>query len=817
MKIITYLTIVFSILLSCNGICTHTLAQNQNGSTGISDFVADMSFAEGYIDYYWDHNDGKIWLMIDELQKEFLYVSALPAGVGSNDIGLDRGQLGTQKILKFYRSGPKLLLVQPNYQFRASSDNPDEQKSVQEAFAQSVIWGFTIEKEEEGKVLVDATEFFLRDAHGVAERLQKTNQGSYKLEPGRSAIYVENCKNFPENTEIEAMITFIGDDQGNYIRQVAPDAESITVRMHHSFIKLPDNAYQPRVFDPRAGYFNISYHDYATPLGQSIKKRLIARHRLVKKDPNATISEAVEPIIYYVDRGAPEPIRSALIEGASWWNEAFEAAGFKNAFQVKLLPEGVDPLDVRYNVIQWVHRATRGWSYGSAVIDPRTGEIIKGHVSLGSLRIRQDMLIATGLLGPYEGDDQEITEVKEMALARLRQLSAHEVGHTLGMAHNFAASANQRASVMDYPHPLISLKNDRIDLSNAYDTGIGAWDKFAIRYGYSQFKQEEKQELNRIIDQYIREGLLYITDQDARPLGGAHSYAHLWDNGENPSTELQRILNIRKHVLNEFGHDRIAKGNPVTTMQEVLAPIYFMPRYQIEAVAKMIAGKEYSYAVKGSQQIIQKDIPANLQRQALERLLQLLQPEQLAIPEHVLELLAPRVPGYPSDRETFKGRTDPIFDELSAAETLAEMVLNPLFHPARVNRLVNQQEANSDLPGFNEMLNQVIDATWKAPKVSGRFKNIQINVQSLVLKHMMQLYNHEMTADICKSIVFRQIRNLKMWIAQQQADDTSWISHFQHNLFLIEQFLENPMKTAPVKILSPPDGSPIGHINGCSW
>ena len=478
----------------------------------------------------------------------------------------------------------KFLLVQPNYKYRAVSDNAEERKSVEEAFAQSVLWGFKVEAEENNRQLVDITGFLLRDAHNVIPRLSSSKKGNYKLDPSRSAIYLDRTKNFPKNSEFEATLTFTGQPKGAWIRSVTPNASSVTVRQHHSFIELPDGNYQPRAFDPRAGVIPISYQDYATPISQPLTKRLIIRHRLEKKDPTASVSEAVEPIVYYLDRGAPEPIKSALIEGASWWNQAFEAAGYKNAFQVKVLPEGVDPMDVRYNLINWVHRSTRGWSYGTSVVDPRTGEILKGHVLLGSLRVRQDFLIAQGLIDAYENGDKPDPRLEQMALARLRQLSAHEVGHTLGFTHNFASSYNDRASVMDYPHPYLTLDaSGNVDYSKAYDVGIGEWDKRTVIYAYQDFPDgtDEKQALKNIIDENNKLGLFFISDQDARPAGGAHPIAHLWDNGKSAIEELQRLSAVRKTALNNFSEKNIPVGAPFATLESVLVPLYLAHRYQV--------------------------------------------------------------------------------------------------------------------------------------------------------------------------------------------------------------------------------------------
>ena len=613
--------------------------------TSISSFTENMERMEGYFNLYYDEDKGSLYLEVKEVGEEFLYVNSLAAGVGSNDIGLDRNQLGDTRVVQFYKSGPQLLMVQPNYDYRAVSDNEEETKSVRDAFASSVIWGFKVVATEGTTLLIDVTSFLLRDAHGVANRIARARQGSYKVDGSRSVLYMENTKNFPLNTEMEAMVTFSGSPQGGYIRSVVPTPELVTVRMHHSFVALPDDQYQPREFDPRSGYNSRSYSDYATPIDQPLVKRFIPRHRLEKKNPNAEMSEPVEPIVYYLDRGAPEPIKSALIEGASWWNQAFEAAGYKDAFIVKELPEGADPLDVRYNVINWVHRSTRGWSYGSSVTDPRTGEIIKGHVLLGSLRVRQDFLIAQGLVEAYENGVDADPRLLEMALARLRQLSAHEVGHTIGLSHNFAASYNNRASVMDYPHPLVLLdEKGEMDFSKAYDVGIGDWDKRTIIYGYQDFPEgtDEKAALLDILADNHKMGLQYISDQDARPAGGAHPLAHLWDNGASAAQELSRLSAIRAIALKNFGAKNIPQHTPMATLENVLAPLFLAHRYQVEATAKVIGGVVYTYAANGDGQPVNEMVDDGQQRDALNALLNTLDAEFLTLPESVISLIPPQ-------------------------------------------------------------------------------------------------------------------------------------------------------------------------------
>ncbi|MFA0963627.1 zinc-dependent metalloprotease [Roseivirga sp. BDSF3-8] len=781
----------------------------EKSEESISVKTKGMQKYEGYFTYYWDEKEGKIWLEVDKWDKEFLYVNALAAGVGSNDLGLDRGQLGDNRVVKFQRSGNKVLLVQPNYGYRADSDNLMEQKSVEEAFAQSVLYGFKAEATDEGKALIDMTAFLLRDAHQVGNRLSSSKQGTYKPDESRSAIYLPRTKNFPENSEFEANVTFVGKDEGAYIRSVTPSADAVTVRMHHSFVMLPDDGYEPRSFDPRSGFFYMSYQDYATPIEKPLVKRLIARHRLEKKDPSAAMSEAVEPIVYFLDPGVPEPVKSALIEGASWWNQAFEAAGYQDAFQVKVLPDSVDPLDVRYNVIQWVHRSTRGWSYGASVVDPRTGEILKGHVSLGSLRVRQDLLIAQGLKAAYDRGDEVPEEALEMALARLRQLSAHEVGHTIGLAHNYAASVNGRASVMDYPHPLITLDVEgNIDLSNAYDTGIGEWDKVAVTYGYGAFDSDK--EMIAVLEGAIADSLLFITDQDARPQGGAHPVAHLWDNGKSATEELNRVMKVRERALQQLSEKNIPTGAPLATLEEVLVPMYLFHRYQVEAAVKLVGGLNYTYAVRGDAQQPVKAVPGKVQRDALEALLATISPEALRMPDPLLKMLPPRPFGYPRTRETFRSRTGLTFDALSAAETAADLTLSLLFHPERAGRLVQHHAYDGTQPGLNDVLDALMAETWNARSRSGYEQQIQLAVRSLVLDHLISLAKNPATMPQAKAIAHARILDLRQSLSRKRSRGSNEQAHVAYSLMRIDQYLENPEEWEGQEVLDTPDGSPIG-------
>ncbi|MEM6337030.1 MAG: zinc-dependent metalloprotease, partial [Bacteroidota bacterium] len=659
----------------------------------------------GFVTVCWDASAGKVWLDIERFDEDFLYVNSLPAGLGSNDVGLDRGQLGGERIVRFERIGNKVLLVQPNLDYRAVTDNAAERKAVEDAFAESVLFGFDVAAETDGRVLVDATAFVVRDAHGVVRRLKNTRQGSFSLEKSRSTPYPANIKAFPDNTEMEARLTFTGSEPGRFVRQVAADPTSFSVRVRHSFVRLPDAGYTPRELHPQSGFFGITYVDYATPIGTRKENTLIVRHRLEKQDPTAEMSPAVEPIVYYLDPGTPEPVRGALLDGARWWAASFEAAGFTDAYRVEVLPDTADPMDVRYNTIQWVHRATRGWSYGGSVVDPRTGEIIKGHVTLGSLRVRQDYLIAEGLLAPYDGTfDSENDPMLELALARIRQLSAHEVGHTLGIAHNFAASTNGRTSVMDYPAPLATVGTDGlVDVSAAYATGIGAWDTQAVKYGYGVF-EDEQAGLQAVLDETRALGLRYITDSDARPMGGAHPVAHLWDNGTTALEGLSTAMAVREVALRRFNENVIREGRPLAMLEETLVPLYLGHRYAVEAAVKLVAGADYDYTVRGDSATTVVPVPANVQTQAVDQLLDVVTPRALRMPPAAMDQIPPRLPGFPSTRELFDGHTGLLFDAIAPARTVSDLVFSLLTHPQRAARLAYQPIAAPQLPDLNDVL-----------------------------------------------------------------------------------------------------------------
>jgi hypothetical protein len=781
-----------------------------------------MQNMPGLLPLHWDAKSGKLYLEVPSLDSDLLYTDSLPYGSGSNDLGLDRGQTSDGKVVRFERFGPKVLLVEPNQAFRSSSADASERLAVTQSFPESVLAGFKVEAEDPGSggktgaVLLDATDFFLRDVHGVAEALAHTKQGAYKVDPSRSVIAIDSTRAFPKNTEVEAILTFTTEAEkpGAFVSDVTPDPRALTMREHQSFVQLPDAGFVPRRFDPRAGYFPAGYRDYSAPLGMPLDQQFIYRHRLIKKDPNCEQAcVAVQPIQYYVDRGAPDPIRSALVEGARWWDQAFQAAGWApGTFKVDVLPEGADVMDVRYNIIQWVHRYTRGWSYGAVIADPRTGEIIKGNVTLGSLRGRQDYLIAEALLSPYVSGSKIAPDndpMLQMVLARIRQLAAHETGHTLGLAHNFAASAfphtpEQSVSVMDYPHPWITLKDGVPDLSHAYGVNIGQWDKVAIDYGYRQFalRTDEHAALNDILAASEKTGLLYITDEDARPFGSAQPHANLWDNGPDPAGELERLFTIRAAALARFSQNAIKPGVPLAQLEDTLVPLYLLHRYQTEAAIKEIAGLNYQYQLRGTAQTGPTIVSAAEQKKALAAVVKTLSPDFLTLPEPLLQLFPPRPPGLERTRESFPSHTGLTFDPVATAESAADLTLNVLFNPQRASRLVEYHARDAANPSLEQAMDAALAAA-RSTNQPGLSKAVANAVYVRTVESLLSLAANTDTSSEARAIVLTKLDQIRQSASKSDPVD-SYVAD------RIQQLKNDPAKFVPAPAVEAPPGMPIG-------
>lgn len=770
---------------------------------------------EGFIDLYWDADSGRVFLELDRFDDPFIYQVSLPRGIGSNDIGLDRGQLGATKVVRFIRSGPKVLLVEDNIQYRANSDNSDEKNAIAESFARSVIWGFEDLDPLADSTIVDATSFILNDAHGVAIVLGAAGEGEYTADATRSAVFLPRTKTFPDNTEVEAIVTFTGEPLGQNLATVAPDARAVTVHIHHSFIRLPDDDYEPLPYDSRAGVIGLRYEtsgflDYATAIGDNTGFDFGRRHRLQKKDPSADVSEAVEPIIYHLDRGAPEPVRSALLDGARWWNQAFEAIGYKDAFQVQLLPEDADPMDVRYNVIQWVHRSTRGWSYGSSILDPRTGEILKGHVTLGSLRVRQDYLIAEGLLAPYVNETVP-PEMLEMSLARIRQLAAHEVGHTIGFEHNFAASTQDRSSVMDYPFPLIKVRDDgSLDVSDAYDDKIGSWDKRTILFAYQDFSTHDDASAARqqILAETIAAGFKYVADSDARSSATSHPDGNLWDNGADAIVELQHVLRVRGIALQQFSERNIRWGRSLATLEEALVPIYLLHRYQIEAVGKLIGGQYFTYDFRGDGQSAPRPVSVERQQQAIDALISTLDASLLRLPDELVGLISPRPPNNPKSKEAFTGATGSNFDAIAPAAGAVATTLEVLLNPARAARL-----ARDGTPGLVAVTTALLDASWYTRPSGGTTGAIQRQTNMQVLYALLGLAFNVAADNEVRAIALDATSGLERWLSRQSPKDAVLRAHYDFARFEIERLRRDPLQMETLTPVTIPPGSPIGSLS----
>ena len=795
LKCRNYINQLLTVLLLLSGFNSAVTANEFNDKTKA------LTKKTGLFTLYGSNETSSMLLSVDKVQQPFIYVTSLIQGVGSNDIGLDRGQIGQSRLVQFERYGDKLVLRQLNPYYRANSDNNSEKYALTQAFAESILYRFDIVANQDGRLLIDVSDFSMQDFHDVAGAIKSSGQGRFNIDKSRSVVNWENSKSFPANTELSSVVTFKGTPEGRYLSAVTPDARFVSIKLRHSFVALPKQGYKPRGFHPYSGYFPFSYQDYSQPIDQPLTQRFITRHRLSQNEQG----KINKPITYYLDPGVPEPVRGALLDGARWWSDAFNKAGLLGGFEVKMLPKDADPLDVRYNVIQWVHRATRGWSYGSSVIDPRTGEILKGHVTLGSLRVRQDYLIATGLLaGQPKTSANE--KAKKMALARIRQLSAHEVGHTLGIAHNFSASTNDRASVMDYPHPLALLTPKGVDLNNAYAVGMGAWDNYVVKYGYGDLSTSQ---LSALILKTQDSGLRFISDSEARNAAGSNPWAHLWDNGKEADKELVRLMLVRNQALRNIDASILNEQQVHSDLREAIVPIYLLHRFQVTAAAKIVAGVDFNYALS-REKLLNKPVAASWQRRALKSIISTLDSEYLTFPSDLLTKLPAKSYGTYQSRESADSQLGRQFDPLSLSEASARHSLTTLLNAKRINRIVVQHAIDNEQLSLTNVFDELVNYTIKDTadkQLQGLTWLTTQRTSAVVVEQLLKLKHDNNLSVEASQMIDNQLAILQRWLVKKSKRNGT--VNKQYIAWLASQ-LEKGINDSDFKIIKSPSKLPPG-------
>lgn len=769
-----------------------------------SDPLAGLDHRAGFIDLYVDKNKNRVLAKLpkadeDGVSLRLIHTARLTAGLGSNPVGLDRGWGDSGKIIVFRRMGDKVIIEAENMLYRASPDNPLEERAVRESFARSFLASADVVKGSDG-LLVDLTDFLTSDVLNLVQYLKDRDQGSFSLSKDRTLVDTNNVFAFPDNVEMDVFFTLSSVKPGTEVATTAANGRDATLIQHHSFVRLPEEGYQPLPSDPRAGAIEEVHYDYSAPISGQIETRLARRYRLQKNEAG----EIINPIVFYIDSGAPEPIRSALVDGAEWWAEAFEAAGYPDGYRVEILPEDAHPLDIRYNVVQWVHRQTRGWSYGGGVSDPRTGEVLKGHVNLGSLRVRQDRMIFEGLVGTAKTDSGADDDPVELALDRIRQLSAHEVGHALGFAHNFAASTYGKGSVMDYPAPDVRVTDGQMDFSNTYGVGVGDWDKFAAIWLYGDLSDEERE---AVVQSALDRGLAYVADSDARSVGTAHPLGNVWDNGADPVEGLNEAMKVRRLALDTFGPDRIQQGQPIYDLNKVIVPIYLYHRYQTAAAAKYIGGMSFNYGLNGDGQDAAKLVPVADQKRALRAVLKTLDPVELDIQDSTLDLLTPSLVSYSiadSDRELFRRTAYPAFDVTAAADTAADLTFDVLLNSRRSARLIEFKRRDARNLGFMDVLQETRAYVMQRPR-NNRTGEIAKGIQARFVFALMELADSPATPGV-KARTDKVLRDMRGDLSAKGSGHGLWL------VSLIDAHLQRPVTPkAPVtKAKALPPGGPIG-------
>lgn len=801
----------FAVLGSaCIALATPGLLPAQQAVTSpatIAARTAGLERRDGFIPVYLNDKTGAVWLELPGDSSRALFLATLATGLGSNPLGIDRGSGGTEQVARFDRHGDKVFVVFENWSYR-SSGGAEHRRTVDESFPASTIAALPIVAEEGRRLLVDATDLVMRDWNDVSATLQRSQEGVYAVARDRSSVFKPYTRAFADNTEIDVALTFAAAAQpGRVVGSIVPDGKALTLRQHITLLRLPDDNFRPRAIDPRVGFFGIGFKDYAQPIQAQLQQQWAARHRLERVNPRDPRSPIKNPLVYYIDRGIPEPLRTATFEGVAWWTEAFDKAGLTGAFRVEYLPEGADPMDARYNVVQWENRNERGWSVGGALTDPRTGEMLKAMARMDSHRARTDYNIYAAFMGAAASPADTA-----FVLARVRQVSAHEVGHTLGMQHNYIASTYERGSVMDYPAPRIRLKNGEIDVSAAYDAGPGPYDVWAIHWGYGIFPPEsEADSLKAIVADGLRKGFLYLADADARPEGASDPRTNLWDDAATAGEFLRHQTDTRRLALSRFGLRNIRDGESLAILQDRFPLLYFFHRFALNGVTKTIGGMEYSNAVKGDGQFATRIVDGPRQRAALQQVLAALEARELAIPDTVLSLFIPRPDA--GNVELVSTRTRPAFDELSAARSLAQMIVDGLLQRERTARLVAFAPRSPNLPTLSEVIDALVASTWKRPvDASAKFAALQRVAQRAVADGLMALAADKNAAPEVRGIVDLKLAALQAF-AQRTATLSQSVDTKAHTLAVaadIKRWLERGELPSPSPALRATPGDPFG-------
>jgi hypothetical protein len=792
-----------------------SIQAQQAPAATIAERTVGLQRTDGFVPFYWDVARGRVLLEIPAFDEDILYYVSAASGGGSVEMSFDRGIMDSS-VIHFQRSGPRVLVVEQNLRFRAPGGEAPLVENVRDSFPSSVIAGLPIEADQGGRVLVDATSLFMRDAANVVGGMRRSNQGAFRLDTGRSGFYPARMKAFPDNTEIETIMTFAADQPGALVANVTPDPQSFTMRIHHSFLRAP-TGYTPRRADPRIGVSSLAFRDYSKPFNESTEVEWVTRWRLEKQNPGAALSEPKKPIVFYLDPAIPEPIRTAMREGAQWWNKSFEAAGYRNAVRVLDPTPDMDPMDIRHAWILWINRDERGFSSGGTFRDPRTGEILGSKTRMDSHRIRtignyfESYTPTTGggdgagneecgmvlhvpedvlALAAQPGTNMPAAQ-RDMVLLRQSLLTAHELGHVMGFGHNFASSINDRASVMEYPTPRVKVVNGRLDLSDSFERSTGLYDDLMARYAYTEFPADkERQGLDAIIAEMRAKNILFVPSTDPR---------WVWyDDRATPTEYLRETAAARRIMLSQYGPSILQAGEPIGALRDMrLWMTYLHHRWAIESGVGYVGGMYHNIVLKGETLPPTEIVPATLQREVLGLLMETIEPANLAIPETLLTQLTP-APG--ANLEDMA--EDYAFDHLRAARILSAMVLEPLLTPERAARLVAFADRQQNAVSLPDVVDAVLAATWRAaPDADTRHRSLRRVSQRVALDSLMMLGGNADTTPEVRAYVLDQIARLGESLRARKDENPITDAHYRQAERDVARYLENPAANAPKSVL----------------